>query len=391
MRSIIFALLCSAVMCAPASARTRVVILGVDHSLELVSRGFSAGAMSLFFDEVNAAAICIERPPEEALRGDFYEFTYEVQYVAVPYAKSHGKQLCPIDWMPRVEDQKLVFGADLDVPPPLRPQSGFCEFLTFTDEYSLNSGLFYYDEPAAVARVVQWAQTPAAQADQDFPRRLYLYRTFVQAEHIRAVARAYDGKTILVVIGYFHKPGLEAILKADPSIELVPASSYALPSERASDNAMSVPQRVAVLSFNLLGRQSATGKVDWQWMKELIDSLKRDDPSPEVRLFEIRYDELRGTLQGKALADAYESVANTTPESSRFSWDGVKDEYRVDSYFDPFGNVSIHQRAQLEYARVLFHTNQAQRATELVTSLASELNSLQASQLNYYVSQYIKG
>jgi hypothetical protein len=35
----------------------------------------------------------------------------------------------------------------------------------------------------------------------------------------------------------------------------------------------------------------------------------------------------------------------------KFTWTGVKDFSRVDSYFDPFGNLSLAKRIRLELAR----------------------------------------
>ena len=63
--------------------RTRLVVLGVDHSAQLVSESNSPGMLSAFFDRVKPDVICIERPPEQAARGDHYEFTYEIQGVVL--------------------------------------------------------------------------------------------------------------------------------------------------------------------------------------------------------------------------------------------------------------------------------------------------------------------
>ncbi|WP_438876482.1 hypothetical protein, partial [Bacillus cereus group sp. Bc253] len=79
----------------------------------------------------------------------------------------------------------------------------------------------------------KWAAEPAPRADRDLPRRLYLYRTYMQAQRIRAIAHKRRGQTVLVVVGHFHKPDIEAILQHDPTIELVPATSVGRPTDAA--------------------------------------------------------------------------------------------------------------------------------------------------------------
>src|SRR5262249_26850125 len=248
-------------------ARTRIVVLGVDHAAQLVSPRNRPAVLAAFLEQLHPAAICIERPPDPAERRDFYEFTYEVQDIVLPFVSAHATDTCPVDWMPSVEDQKLVFGADLDEPPEVRPREGFGSFLVFRDPRTLKADLFFADQPEATDRVRTWARTPAANADKDVPLRLYLYRTFMQAQRIRAAATAHSGQLLLVVIGFFHKPDLEAILSRDPQLEVIHPSGLGQPTAEAVDHATTRAQRVAILSFNLLGRQSNTGNVDWEWME----------------------------------------------------------------------------------------------------------------------------
>jgi hypothetical protein len=68
------------------AAQTRVVILGVDHSAQLVSRAYRPAVVEAFIARVKPDAICIERDPEDFATGDFYEFTYEVSEICVPSA-----------------------------------------------------------------------------------------------------------------------------------------------------------------------------------------------------------------------------------------------------------------------------------------------------------------
>lgn len=108
---------------------TRVVILGVGHSTQLVSEGQSPAALRAFFDRVSPDVMAVERPPNELARDDHYEFTYEIQYVALPYARERGIPVHGIDWIPAGEDMMLAFGVDLEEPPFVR--TGWRGFLSF--------------------------------------------------------------------------------------------------------------------------------------------------------------------------------------------------------------------------------------------------------------------
>jgi hypothetical protein len=89
---------------------TTLAILGVDHSAQLVGRAYHPGYLRAFLGRVHPAAACVERSPDEFARGDYYEFTYEQQHVTVPCARQHGIDLCPIDWLPSRDDERLAFG-----------------------------------------------------------------------------------------------------------------------------------------------------------------------------------------------------------------------------------------------------------------------------------------
>jgi hypothetical protein len=88
-----------------SSDRTKVVVLGVNHSVQLVSHKCQPTVFRAFFDPVAPDAMCVERPPQELLRRDFDERTYEVQYIAVPYARQKALPLYGFDWRPADEDQ----------------------------------------------------------------------------------------------------------------------------------------------------------------------------------------------------------------------------------------------------------------------------------------------
>jgi hypothetical protein len=364
--------------------KTTVVILGVEHAAQLIAPASSAGLLTALIERVAPEAICIERPPEQASRRDFYDFTYEVQDVVVPHADARRIALCPVDWMPPAEDQMLAFGRNLDEPPEMRPRQGLGAFLTFPDAKTREL------DPALSAPVVAWSQKQAARADNDFPRRLYLYRTFLQARRVAAAANNYRGGTVLVVVGYFHKPDIEAILSADPAIELRQASSFGRPADADAEHATTQRHRAAVLSFNLLGRQAETQNIDWPWMERTLTALESHGPTAEAQLFRARLEELTGRLAPRAAVTRYRSLLVATPAEAAFSWTGVKDAGRVDSFFDPFGNLTVRQRITLELVRSLRASGSQREASQVLSELRNQLGERKARQLDAYATEYLQ-
>lgn len=366
--------------------RTRVIILGVDHSAQLVSEKDQPAVLAAFISALDPDAVCIERPPEQAARRDYYEFTYEVQGVVLPYVASHDVEVCPVDWMPPVEDQLLGFGVNLDDPLEVRREQGFQGFLTFSDPKTLTRDFFASDVPATTEPSRRWAAEAPPRADRDLPRRLYLYRTFMQAQRIRAAATTHRGGTVLVVIGEFHKPDIEAILSRDASINLVSPSTLPRPTSEAVEAATTQAQRAAILSFNLLGRQADTGNVNWPWINRVLQAFEAQNPSFEARLFRARFDQYTGSLQPRAAALLYRQIVADCPADVQFTWTGVKDASRIDSYFDPFGNLRVRQRAAIELARILYINNQDRLAARALADLRPSLQPRMASQLDGYLS-----
>ncbi len=62
---------------ATPAAVTTLVILGVDHSSQLVSRAYHPGYLRAFFERVKPSALCVERSPDEFARGDYYEVSVQ--------------------------------------------------------------------------------------------------------------------------------------------------------------------------------------------------------------------------------------------------------------------------------------------------------------------------
>jgi len=362
---------------------TQVIVLGVDHAAQLVAREDRPAVLAAFLDRADPDAICIERSPEAFARNDFYEFTYEVQDVVVPFARERNIALCPFDWHPSSEDAQLGFGMDLEAVPEIRPTRGFQQFLTFPEPAQLKRTLFHADVAANVARSTQWSLTPAARTAQDLPRRLFLYRTFLQAKRIAAAARAHPGGTVVVVVGEFHKRDIDEVLADEPGIVLVQPSRLGAPTDAEVEPFERREYRVAVATFNLLGMQASTANRDDAFLRDTVDALIGSGATPDVQLLAARLDLLQGRISRAEATRRYRQIAATAGDA-RFTWTGVKDSRRLDSWFDPFGNLSVRQRALLELARESTLAGRADEAEQRRVALRRELTARQQRQLDGY-------
>ncbi len=362
---------------------TQVIVLGVDHAAQLVAREDRPAVLAAFLDRADPDAICIERSPEAFARNDFYEFTYEVQDVVVPFARERNIALCPFDWHPSSEDAQLGFGMDLEAVPEIRPTRGFQQFLTFPEPAQLKRTLFHADVAANVARSTQWSLTPAARTAQDLPRRLFLYRTFLQAKRIAAAARAHPGGTVVVVVGEFHKRDIDEVLADEPGIVLVQPSRLGAPTDAEVHPFERREYRVAVATFNLLGMQASTANRDDAFLRDTVDALIGSGATPDVQLLAARLDLLQGRISRAEATRRYRQIAATAGDA-RFAWTGVKDSRRLDSWFDPFGNLSVRQRALLELARESTLAGRADEAERRRVALRRELTARQQRQLDGY-------
>jgi hypothetical protein len=211
----------------------------------------------------------------------------------------------------------------------------------------------------------------------------------MQAQHIRAAAKAHRGGTLLVVIGYFHKPDLKGILSSDASIRLVEPSTIWSPSLQDAERVTSTAQLAAILRFNLLGQQSQTGNMNWEWMKQTLHMFEHDNPGGEAQLYRLRLNELTGHETDKELVEQYRTLVDELPPNLTFVWTGVKDDSRVDSYFDPFGNLTVRQRAMIELIRLLRRGEEQTEATRLAASLIQEVGGRKGFQLQAYISMFL--
>ncbi len=374
----------------PPVRQTEVVILGVDHSAQLINRRQQPGAIRAFVDAIDPAAICIERAPDRFARNDHYEFTYEIQDLLVPLAREKGLPLCPFDWLPSAEDSALALGiADLESPPPLRRDAGFQGFLTFPDPRTRTLGLFFADAPEEGARHRAFYAPYPETAGRDFPRRLFLYRTFMQARRIAAAAREHPGRRMLVVVGVMHKGDIEQILADDRAIRIVqPSSIAAEPDAAAVARFTRTGDLAAIATFNLLGTRWHDPDLDRAWMAEVVGALERQSPGAETALLAARLAEREGAPAREMLA-RYLAIAGRA-DAGAFTWTGVKDPSRIDSFFDPFGNLPVADRARLEAARIHIGLGERSKAMAIRSRLAASLGSdFKRLQFDGYWARYI--
>src|SRR3546814_15677783 len=93
--------------------------------------------------------------------------------------------------------------------------------------------------------------------------------------------------------------------------------------------------------------QSRGEAVDLAWMEDVIDQLQRQQPGAETRLLATRLAEIQGRMSPEQALSGHLANAGEAGER-RFTWAGVKDRKRNDSYLDPFGNHTKAQPARLE-------------------------------------------
>lgn len=372
---------------------TTLVILGTDHSPQLVAERYQPAVFRAFFERVHPDALCIEHPPAAFARGDwrYGEYAYEKRHLALPWARERGVPIYPVDWLPPADDQLLAWGTpDIEAPPFLRPWGYVRGFVSFPAA-QLDLDLFFAEADAARRPVDDWYDRSRQAGERDFPRRLGLYRTFMQAMRIKAVARQHPRATILVVIGYYHKGDIEGVLGGTAGLDIVQPSAFGHPAPAEVEAAGRREDRCAILSFNLLGVQSREGPVNWAWLGRLVAQLEQDGPTAEGALLGTRLAVLRSHLPPEEAAAQYAAIRSLPEAGGRFTFDGVEDRGRVDSYYDPFGNLTVGERALLELARERHKAGHAEAARQLRDELAgaARFHALQRQQLAAYWDEYV--
>ncbi len=374
-----------------SSRPTRLVVLGVSHAAQLVAKSYQPAVFRAFFDRVRPAAICIERDPENYARHDFYEFTYEQQNIVIPWAEQTRTPVFPVDWIPPTDDQLLAWNTpDIGVPGFLRNPGGFQGFLAFEDAKDLVLNLFFAESPDSRKEVDSWYDSARAPGRQDFARRLELYRTFMQAMRVRNVAERFKGQTLLVVVGYMHKYDIERSLTGQKDLEIVQPSAFGAPTDEEIQKQVTLPDLFAIATFNLLGVQPLTKNVAWEWVDEVLAQLESRSPGTETALLRTKFKVLRGTATPQGALANYAELIQRPDADETFTYTGVIDRRRVDSFFDPFGDLTIRQRLMLELARENAKIHELKQAESWKNKLSSSLSEMQRSQLQGYWQRYVE-
>lgn len=368
--------------------KPKVVILGVGHSTQLINYNHQPAAIRAFINKVKPSAICIERSPEEFSRNDFYEFTYEQQFAVVPYAKENNIPLYPVDWIPSETDSELGFGIkDLSVPRFVRQKEGFLGFTTFTEKSDFEDDLYFAEKEDYVKRIASWYSSQPEKTAFDLPRRMFLYRTFLQSRRIQKVLENYSSTdTILVIIGAFHKNDIENNLM-EQGYQIIQPSTFGNTNQQEIDEEFRKQDGYSILSFNLLGMQSQIEKTNEKLVDYALAKFGNDE-SIELEFFKIRRAVVFEKIPSKKALNLYQVLLGKIGNEN-WSWNGVKDETRIDSYFDPFGNLTLKDRIRLEVAREYRKLSKHNACQNQIEIINSGLNSYKKSMLNFYIEKYL--
>lgn len=389
MNKFCFSVLTSFLFLSAFAQKPKVVVLGVGHSTQLINFNQQPAAIRGFINKVNPAAICIEQSPEEFSKNDFYEFTYEQQYVVIPYSKSIKRPLHPIDWLPEEKEVDLAFGIkNLEVPRFTRGNQGFLGFTVFTEKNDFEDGIYFADSKVYREQIEKWYTKHPSKTGPDFPRRLFLYRTFLQAKRIEKVLKNYsDQDTILVIIGSFHKNDIENHL-SESGYTIVRPSSFGEVTRQDINENFKQEDAYAILTFNLLGMQSNLNKLNPVIIDHAFEHLK-NDASAEIEFFRIKYDLYARKITSKQALKHYQKLLINTDDATAFTWNGVKDQSRIDSYFDPFGNLSLRKRIRLEIAREFRKMDHEKLCQKEIELLSEGMNDYKKQMLMVYVQKYL--
>ncbi len=374
---------------------SKLVILGTHHSPQLVAESYQPAVFRAFFERIRPDAVCIEHPPEDFSRGDYRygEYAYEKHHIALPWGRERGVPVYPVDWIPPSTDQLLIWGVpDIEDPGFVRTQGYVRSFLSFGED-RLNLDFFFAEREEFSHPVAEWYDQPRQQGERDSARRLGLYRTFLQAMRIKAVTRQHPGGTVLVVIGYFHKGDIEGVLGRAPGIEIAQPSTYGQPEPEEIEAHVRREDLLAVLSFNLLGVQSRDGAANWEWVRGALERVETQAETAETLLLRTRLEVLTSELAPKEAILRYERAQEMAAEGERFTFDGVQDRRRIDSYYDPFGNLTIRERTELEEARESHKLGQSEVAARVLRKLMGKARAseLQRRQLEVYWEEFVLG
>lgn len=359
-----------------------VTVLGVAHSAQLYKREYRPAALRAWLEGVNPDVIAVEVTQERLQQADFYGFTYEIQDVLIPYAKSNRIEYTPFDWEPSVKDMLTAFRFDLSKYPQIRPEQGWGAFVQFNHETLDKLDFFYTNDSPEIQSTKEWAANDTGNINAEAARRLFLYRTHMQARNIERIARENPGKRIAVVVGYMHQADLISLLESSPTVRLRPANAFPLNHVQNADSYDRISDFMAIAWVNLFSVQSELGIYDSLWIADVLSQLEDSMSAEELTMLKLRFAELEGNEELTELRDKWLRLSEILPEDRTPSWRGIISDGRMDSDFDPFARLSLYERAHHEAARISCILGDNESMTE-------SLNKVEKSLAEKYHAQYL--
>jgi len=107
-------------------------------------------------------------------------------------------------------------------------------------------------------------------------------------------------------------------------------------------------------------------------------------------LYNIKYEINQKTISHDKAIQQYKLLIQETGKKINFKWTGVKAFNRLDSYFDPFGNMKVWQRINLELAREYFMVNDMDNYLKQKKIVEGQFSGLKKAMLVDYWAQYIE-
>lgn len=233
--------------------KTNIVILGCEHSSQLINPKMSPAVFRAFFNRVRPDAVCLETTAEYITEAKFFHFSYESWGIAYPWAVKNNIPVYGVDWQEDIKASER-FGTKMDFDKRKRvvPPSDFNG-----QEYNPNYDIFFADIDTFEFNryLLKNISTPAPDgkwSDEGF-RRYMLFRDMVIAQNILDVAVNYQCATVLVVYGAAHKTGLEYYLQKyfGDDVNIIKPSSYGYPSPKEIQSEVTKEDEIAVCYFLL--------------------------------------------------------------------------------------------------------------------------------------------
>ncbi|MDD5361685.1 MAG: carbohydrate binding domain-containing protein [Ignavibacteria bacterium] len=214
------------------TGKTNIVVLGCEHSSELINPKMFPAVFRAFFNRLKPDAVCLETKSEWLADKKFFPASYESWGITYPWAVKNNVPVFGVDWQPDIKaSERYWTKMDFDKRKREIPSSDSngLEYNPENDLFFADIDTFYFNRywlgnisnPAPEGR---WS-------DEGF-RRYMLFRDMIIAQNILDVAVNFQCGTVLVVYGAAHKAGLEYYLKKyfSDNVNIIKPSEYGYPS-----------------------------------------------------------------------------------------------------------------------------------------------------------------